>query len=195
MSHYFETDKNIKLKNYAFKFIYRDKEIIFHSSSGVFSKKNLDFGSELLLSAVPELKSEVILDLGSGIGAIGISVAKIYPETKVYLREVNEIAVRLSAENIKLNNLKNVSFLTETEVKKRFFNVILFNPPIRCGKKVYYELFKLAQSRLTKKGYILAVIRTKQGAKSLEKFLAPNIQKVLRKKDYIIYKITGKEND
>jgi 16S rRNA (guanine1207-N2)-methyltransferase len=46
------------------------------------------------------------------------------------------------------------------------------NPPIRAGKQVIYPLIDEAYQVLHTKGWLAAVIMTKQGAKSLEKKLA-----------------------
>ena len=69
-------------------FVYRGEKLTFETDSGVFSKGELDTGTELLLNALPDLKGDV-LDLGCGWGAIGIAVSKANPETNVTMVDVN----------------------------------------------------------------------------------------------------------
>ena len=52
------------------------------------------------------------------------------------------------------------------------YHLILTNPPIRAGKKVVYPLVEEAYQRLEPGGRLCLVIRTKQGAKSMEKHMA-----------------------
>lgn len=72
-------------------------------------------------------------DLCSGSGCIGITIAKMFPNSKVYLFEKSELAIKYIKENIKLNNVKNV-VLNQCDITKDIpediqADVILSNPP------------------------------------------------------------------
>ncbi len=50
----------------------------FLTDAGVFSKKMVDFGSQLLLNVLRSTKERLALDVGCGYGPLGLSLAKAY---------------------------------------------------------------------------------------------------------------------
>ncbi len=88
--------------------------------------------------AVDHLKKtggKVVYDLCSGTGCVGISVAKFFPNCRVYLFEISDDANYYARQNIKMHNLFNVE-LIQGDVRKgsKAFSlprpdVILSNPP------------------------------------------------------------------
>lgn len=54
------------------------QKMTFLTDAGVFSKKMIDFGSQLLLRCLDVEKGEKILDVGCGYGPIGLSLVKAY---------------------------------------------------------------------------------------------------------------------
>ena len=79
MAHYFTDNTNLKSNETTFKCKVFDTEYTFFTDDGVFSKSHLDFGSLLLIEEFknPETKG-LLLDLGCGIGVIGITLSKEY---------------------------------------------------------------------------------------------------------------------
>lgn len=157
----------------------------FTSDNGVFSKETLDFGSRVMLETLIGLGLKgSILDLGCGIGVIGILLKKYMPELKVTMVDVNETAVALAKENSKLYHQDNNVLVSDgfTNIDSKF-DVIVSNPPIRTGKKVIYELFRQSFDYLNDDGKLYLVIRDKQGAASAVKYLETLCQdvKVIRK--------------
>lgn len=166
--HYFVNDDNLKSEIKEFNidlFGYRFK---FKTDNGVFSKGELDFGTELLIKTViNENISGNILDLGCGYGAIGIILNKIL-HLNVDMVDINKRAIHLTKMNIKENECSNArTFLSDgyTNIDKKY-DVIVSNPPIRIGKNKLYELIKNSKSYLTKNGKLYLVIRKEQGAKT-----------------------------
>src|SRR5699024_5046150 len=82
----------------------------FTMSSGVFSKKGIDFGTKLLIESfnMPEIAGG-ILDLGCGYGPIGVALGYRYPNRNIVMVDINERAVMLAKENAKQNNIENVT--------------------------------------------------------------------------------------
>ena len=146
------------------------------TDAGVFSKNRLDTGTKILIKALP-LNSDLhkILDLGCGYGPIGLIIAKLLPQATVYMSDINERAVELAIQNAERNGITNVmikageGFNPFTDQK---FDFIVTNPPIRAGKQIIYPLVEQAFQVLQTKGWLVAVIMTKQGAKSLERKMA-----------------------
>jgi 16S rRNA (guanine1207-N2)-methyltransferase len=146
------------------------------TDAGVFSKNRLDSGTKLLIKALP-LNPDIhtILDLGCGYGPIGLTIAKLLPEATVYMSDINERAVDLAIKNAAQNGIQNVIIKAGEGLcpfPGQRFDLIVTNPPIRAGKQVIYPLIDEAYQVLHTKGWLAAVIMTKQGAKSLEKKLA-----------------------
>lgn len=170
----------------------------FTSDAGVFSKKEVDFGTRLLLeTCYLSEKAVTILDVGCGYGPIGLTLAKERPESKVVLVDVNERALELSQLNANQNGVKNAMILKSyllNGVKEETFNVIFSNPPIRAGKKVVYQLFEDACAHLDNGGEFWIVIQKKQGAPSaLEKLESLFDEVVVEKKVKGYYIIHSKK--
>src|SRR3989475_5423364 len=83
----------------------RGHPFTFLTDAGVFSRGELDRGTELLLEAIEVGPCELILDLGCGYGAIGIVAARLSDGGRVILTDVNERAVRAARENLSVNGV------------------------------------------------------------------------------------------
>ena len=105
MSHYFENDKNLVSEIKEFKKIIADVNFSFNTDNGVFSKGELDFGTELLIKNVLKFDlSGKVLDLGCGYGPIGIVLKKI-KNVDVVMSDINKRALHLVKMNAKKNNV------------------------------------------------------------------------------------------
>lgn len=165
----------------------------FYTDSGVFSKKGVDFGSRVLVETAQIESSSNVLDLGCGYGAIGIAIAKAVPNVRVVMVDVNERAVQLAKKNAQINLVSDQVDIRVSDgfqaIENDTFDHILFNPPIRAGKRVIYHLFAEAKKVLCSKGSLWIVIRKQQGAASalteLQR-LYPEAERVAQKKGYWI---------
>jgi 16S rRNA (guanine1207-N2)-methyltransferase len=169
MSHYFQNDSNLDHQVKGIEVFIRNTSFRFQTDLGVFSKNAIDFGTRFLIEKIEIPSSaKTIIDMGCGYGPIGIVVAKTYPDTKVYLYDVNERAVDLARKNAVMNKVENVvvttSFLFEHVNMKA--DVIITNPPIRAGKMTIFRLYEDAFKTLNTGGLFYAVIQKKQGAPS-----------------------------
>ena len=97
---YFENNPNIKSVPFYLDFYFYKHKLTFKSDNGVFSKHSVDFGTNLLLKNVSLNNTDRLLDMGCGIGIMGISLAKMYPDIKVDMVDVNLRAIELVKENI-----------------------------------------------------------------------------------------------
>lgn len=96
--------------------------------------------TEVLVEAVAEFirsnqNTEVIYDLCSGSGCVGISLAKMFPEKEVFCIELSDTAFSYLEKNIAFNGVKNVKAV-KGDITKGFehFNiekidVLVSNPP------------------------------------------------------------------
>ena len=95
---------------------------------------------------VSEEKEPVkILDLCTGSGCIGISLAKLYERSEITAVDISEPALEVARENVKLHNLKNVKLLQSDLFEKlgddinqiyRKFDMIVSNPPYICTDEI-----------------------------------------------------------
>ncbi len=196
--HYYSEKPSVESSRRNWEVDLRGRKMSFTSDAGVFSKKEVDFGSRLLLDyyLFPE-KSGKILDVGCGYGTIGLTLAKEKPDWEFTLIDINERALELSKLNAELNKVENVTVKKSdllSEVKEEKFASILSNPPIRAGKKVVHQLFEEACNCLEDCGELWIVIQKKQGAPSaLEKLKTLFNEVTVEKKSKGYYIIKAKK--
>ena len=171
MSQYFTNDENLKSEYRNIIYKYNDYTFNFTSDLGVFSKDRIDFASKLLVETYFKYgrKNINILDVGCGYGFIGITLSKIM-NSNVDMIDVNKRAIHLT--NINIKNLKAnarvfLSNVYENVDKK--YDVIISNPPIRAGKKVYMDIILNAKNYLADSGEFYFVMNKDHGVKTVIK--------------------------
>ena len=175
MSHYFTNDENLGSQRRLVKYSINGKDFELESDLGVFSKDKLDYGTEVLIkSLLPLNLGERMLDLGCGIGPIGLSLAYFKSSLNVVCSDVNTRALELCVLNArKLSLSQRVTCLKSDiylEIEGKFHSIVS-NPPIRAGKKVTYSIYEGALEHLDDGGSLYIVIRKAQGAKSVKDYL------------------------
>ncbi|MFC0190580.1 class I SAM-dependent methyltransferase [Fictibacillus aquaticus] len=190
--HYYSEKPEVKSSRQTWEFPLKGHTFRFTTDRGVFSKKEVDFGSRVLIEAfrAPEVDGD-FADIGCGYGPIGLSLAKVEPERKVIMVDVNERALDLALLNAANNGVSNVSVKKSSLLDQVESNLacVISNPPIRAGKQVVHSLFEQAYEKLKPGGELWIVIQKKQGAPSaLEKIdsLFGNSEVVEKKKGYYI---------
>ena len=138
----------------------------FYTDAGVFSKKMVDYGSQVLLNALDLERGKNLLDVGCGYGPLGISLAKVQGVQSTMI-DINSRAIDLAKKNAERNGV--VAHIFQSNIYENVsekFDYILSNPPIRAGKKVVHEIIEGAFDHLNKGGSLTIVIQKKQGAPS-----------------------------
>ncbi|MFU8692589.1 class I SAM-dependent methyltransferase [Rossellomorea sp. FS2] len=194
-NHYYSQNPEVGSDPQHFTFDLRGRSFRFKTDHGVFSKKEVDFGSRVLIGAfeLPGVDGPV-LDVGCGYGPIGLSLAKEFPERTIHMIDVNERALSLASENAAANGVGNVEIYQSDrfeQVEEKKFSAILTNPPIRAGKETVHAIFTESAEHLAENGELWVVIQKKQGAPSaMEKMeeLFSNVEVVVKKKGYYILK-------
>lgn len=171
--HYYTAVPTSAHKPAEVTFEYRGHRLSFATDSGVFSRTELDRGTEVLLDSLPESLSGSVLDMGCGYGVIGVAVGRHWPETRVTMADINQRACSLAAENAKVNGVNAVVLESDgyEKVMEERYDLILQNPPIRAGKAVIYRMFADAARCLKPAGELWLVIRKQQGAPSAITYL------------------------
>ncbi|MFT8319566.1 MAG: class I SAM-dependent methyltransferase [Bacillus sp. (in: firmicutes)] len=192
--HYYSRTQNVSSDPNYWDYMLKGNKLRFKTDNGVFSKKEVDFGSKLLIETYeyPTVEGD-ILDVGCGYGPIGLSIAK-NTVAKIHMVDVNLRAIELANENAVLNKIQNVKIYESDrllQVENKMFASILTNPPIRAGKKVVHDIFEQSYQYLASGGELWVVIQKKQGAPSaIEKLeqLFSEVEVVEKKKGYFIIK-------
>ena len=197
MSHYFVNDDKVVSKPRKVVYSINGVDFSLDSDNGVFSKNELDKGSELLIETLlPIDLGTTLLDLGCGIGVIGLTLAYFHPGLNVCSTDVNTRALSLCDANAKTLRLSQKVTVLQSDIYTKVegkFDSIVSNPPIRAGKKVTYEIYKGALEHLNDNGSLYIVIRKQQGALSVKSYLEQlfgNVTVLAREKGYFILKST-----
>lgn len=173
MSQYFDNDKNIKSERKLINFSFNDKNFSLYTDNGVFSKDKLDYGTRILLENIDinNLKGRV-LDLGCGIGVVGIILGTLNKNISIDMVDINERAISLTKDNVKFNNINNNVFVSNvySNINGKY-NYIITNPPIRAGKEVVRKFLLGGYDYLTDDGILYFVMRKDHGVKSMIKEL------------------------
>ena len=142
------------------------EKMTFLTDAGVFSKKMVDFGSQLLLKCLEVNQGETVLDVGCGYGPLGLSLAKAYG-VQATMVDINNRALDLARKNAERNKVEATIFQSNIyeQVEGKFDHVIS-NPPIRAGKQVVHEIIEKSKDFLVTDGDLTIVIQKKQGAPS-----------------------------
>ena len=187
MTHYFTNDENLKSEIKRVDTVIHSTSYYFYTDNGVFSKGELDFGTELLLKT---FEKKTLLDMGCGCGPIGIYASKL--GFAVDMSDVNKRAIHLSKMSLKEQDLKANVFESDAyENINNKYDYIVSNPPIRVGKEKLYEIIMGSKDHLKDNGELWIVVRKQQGAESLIRDMREvysNVEVIAKKKGFYIIK-------
>jgi len=140
----------------------------FLTSTSVFSKKKVDLGTRILIDNMILPQKGLVLDIGCGYGAVGITAATLSPQLQVIMTDVNTRAVRLAKQNIETNHINNAKVrygnLYEP-LTDLLFNCVLSNPPVSAGMSTVKAIIEGAPKIMAPNSSFQMVIRSKIGAK------------------------------
>ena len=193
MSHYFTNDQSVTDLPSSIHFELNGREFVLHSNAGVFSKDKLDTGTRILLETILEHEQnpELVLDLGCGIGPVGVVLSSFW-DCHMTMIDVNERATQLALQNMNAYK-KEADILCQDGIKEGKFDCIVLNPPIRTGKEVIYRLFDECMQHLKADGRFWIVMRKQHGAQSAVKRFEEqghSVDRVVRDKGYWILRVT-----
>lgn len=139
------------------------RHLVLRSRHGLFSARSIDEGTELLLRELEALtQAGRVLDLGCGYGAIGLTLAARWPDTRVNLVDSDIRAVEATAENIKHNQLDNATVtlsdgIDELRDQAATYDLVLSNLPAQAGNDAIDQLLLDAHDALNDGGSLAVV--------------------------------------
>ncbi len=137
------------------------RTLILHSTWGLFSPREIDEGTRLLLDYVAIAPDDDCLDLGCGYGPIGLSLAAMAPRGRTLMVDKDFVAVDYANRNARLNQLANAEAQLSNGFDQieqgRMFDVIASNVPAKVGKELLALLLHDAHQHLKPDGRLYLV--------------------------------------
>ena len=114
----------------------------FRSAWGLFSPREIDEGSRLLLDFVETRPDDAILDIGCGYGAIGIPLARRAAGGNVHMVDKDFTALEYATKNARANRAENCTiYLSDgfNQVPRGArFDLVVSNLPAKVGKELFW---------------------------------------------------------
>jgi len=147
----------------------RGRKYTFCTRAGIFSRKEMDDGTRLLIESMEIQPMNSVIDVGCGYGPIGIAAAHMASVGRVVMVDTNARAVECASRNIVAHHLhharKNGKPRVEAIVSDRFdavrgerFDRVVSNPPFHSGVDVLYPLVDEAYAHLRFHGRMYLVL-------------------------------------
>jgi 16S rRNA G1207 methylase RsmC len=183
-------------KDIAFTETLCGQSLKFNSTWGIFSPREVDAGTQLLMKYIKINPDDDCFDLGCGYGPIGLTMAKLAPKGQTLLVDKDFMAVEYSNKNATLNNINNA----QAQLSNGFqhvdhalkFNVIASNVPAKVGKEMMSLMLHDAHQALKNDGrlYLVTVNGLRQYMKRNLKEIFGNYKKLKQGKAYTIHLAT-----
>lgn len=191
MEHYYSADQKSDLNIKKIRQRIRGINFEFYTASGVFSNEKIDRGTLVLAENMIVNNNSKVLDIGCGIGILGIVAAKSF-DADIVMTDINKRAVMLAVKNAGLNNVKAEIYQGNLyeKIKDNNFDVILSNPPQTAGKEICFRLIEQSKNHLKKNGSLQIVARHNKGGRSLSKKMEEvfgNVHVIAKKSGYWVY--------
>lgn len=133
----------------------------FHSTWGIFSPREIDEGTRLLVEHLRIEPTDDCLDLGCGYGPIGLFMARRAPHGRTLMVDKDFMAVEYADANAGRNGLDNAHAMLSNAFDHidpdLRFNVIASNIPAKVGKELLSLILHDAWRRLKPGGKLYVV--------------------------------------
>ncbi len=166
--------------------------LTFHSTWGLFSPRQIDSGTALLLRYLTVRPDAQVLDIGCGYGPLGLAIAAQAPEGEVHMVDKDFVAVEYANKNAQLNQLLHAKAYLSNGLSHvpegQMFDTVVSNIPAKVGKELLNILLWDSYRHLTPGGQMVVVT-----INGLRQFMKRNMQeifghyeKVKQGKDYTV---------
>ncbi len=164
----------------------------FHSTWGIFSPREIDRGTLLLLDHLEIATTDDCLDIGCGYGPLGLAMARAADGGESHLLDKDFVAVDYARKNAVLNNIDNVRIylsngFSAVDPDTRF-DLVVSNLPAKAGKELFYLYFYDARARMRPgaRFYVVTINGLRQYIKRAFTEVFGNYKKIKQGRDYTV---------
>jgi 16S rRNA G1207 methylase RsmC len=164
----------------------------FHTTWGIFSPREIDEGTRLLVEHLQIAATDNCLDLGCGYGPIGLYMARRAPQGRILMVDKDFMAVDYSNANAERNRLLNAKAILSNgfdHVDPALrFDVIASNIPAKVGKEMLSLILHDAHHRLNPGGrlYVVTINGLRQYMKRNLNEIFGNYDKIKQGRSYTV---------
>jgi 16S rRNA G1207 methylase RsmC len=164
----------------------------YHSTWGLFSPREIDAGTRLLLKYIDINPDDDCLDLGCGYGPIGLTMAKLAPQGQTLMVDKDFMAIEYSNKNARLNHINNARAILSNAFQhvdpQQCFDVIASNIPAKVGKEMTSIMLHDAMAYLKPEGrlYLVTVNGLRQYMKRNLREIFGNYKKLKQGPGYTV---------
>ncbi|MEX1021940.1 MAG: methyltransferase [Dehalococcoidia bacterium] len=156
----------------------------FRSTWGLFSPREVDTGTVMLLDAIEVDADADCLDLGCGYGPIGLALARLAPQGQTLMVDRDYVAVEYANRNAEANRVPNArailsNGLAEAPAGQRF-DLVASNLPAKVGNEMTSILFADAHDALRPGGSLYLVTLS-----GMRKFIQRTLQETFGNYDKV----------
>ncbi|MEI6137053.1 MAG: methyltransferase [Chloroflexota bacterium] len=139
----------------------RAQALRFRATWGLFSPREIDEGTSMLLDAIEVAPDDDCFDLGCGYGAIGLTLARLAPGGETWMVDRDFVAVEYARANAERNAITNARALLsngfDAVPADQRFDVIASNLPAKVGNESLTLLIADAYAHLNPGGRLYVV--------------------------------------
>jgi 16S rRNA (guanine1207-N2)-methyltransferase len=137
------------------------ERLTLHSTWGIFSPREVDEGTRLLVEWLQITPADDCLDLGCGYGPIGLLMARKAPQGQTLMVDKDFMAVEYANANAQRNKLPNAQAILSNGFDHidpaLRFDIIASNIPAKVGKEMLSLILHDAHARLKPGGRLYVV--------------------------------------
>jgi 16S rRNA (guanine1207-N2)-methyltransferase len=137
-------------------------ELTFETAPGLFSPTAIDEGTVAMLRHAAITPEDKVLELGCGYGVVGVYAARQTDPSRVWLVDVDPLAVEFAQRNLRLNCVEGATVVRSdgfNALTEAGFTKILCNPPYHVDFSVPKRLIEKGFNRLSVGGTMLLVTK------------------------------------
>jgi 16S rRNA (guanine1207-N2)-methyltransferase len=167
-------------------------DLAFDTDPRLFSPRAVDPGTAAMLGRVHVEPHDKVLDLGCGYGVVGVYAAHRTDPQRVWLVDIDPLAVDFARRNLELNGVEGAATLVSDgfgDLEETGFTKIFCNPPYHVDFSVPKRLIEKGFNRLALGGSMIFVVKRETWYRNKLHAIFSNVQNH-RSDDYVILEST-----